>query len=186
MAKTYPVFQLRLRLEGTNPVVWRRLLVPGQVFLPTLHSIFQEAMGWRDSHLHQLRVGDSLYGMHVEDWEEIDEDEVDEAEVSVFDAFHDERRGVYDYDFGDSWHHEVIVESEWSIPKPLKHAVCVDGENRCPPEDVGGVHGYREFLAAIADPAHDEHESWLTWAGGSFDPEAFDVAAVNAALQRLR
>lgn len=185
MARAYPVFQLRVRLEGTNPVVWRRLLVPGQLRLPALHSVFQEAFGWSDSHLHQFRVGSSVYAVHTEDWD-TDDGDTDEAEVSVFDAFHGERRGFYDYDFGDSWHHEVVVESESSIPGALKHAVCLDGQNRCPPEDVGGVDGYAEFLGAISDPAHEEHDELLAWVGGSFDPEDFDLAAANAALQRVR
>ena len=60
-----------------------------------------------------------------------------------------------------------------------KYPRCVAGEGRCPPEDCGGVHGYAEFLQVIADPDHEEHESTLRWAGGHFDPEAFDPAAVT-------
>lgn len=61
----------------------------------------------------------------------------------------------------------------------LTYPRCLAGEGRCPPEDCGGVHGYAEFLTAIIDPDHDQHQELLTWAGGPFDPEAFDPAAVT-------
>jgi hypothetical protein len=41
------------------------------------------------------------------------------------------------------------------------------------------IHGSAEFLHGIADPDHQEHQSTLRWAGGQFDPEAFDPAAVK-------
>jgi Plasmid pRiA4b ORF-3-like protein len=96
------------------------------------------------------------------------------------------RRFVYEYDFGDSWQHDVVVEATWTMPTGLKFAVCVDGQNACPPEDCGGPPGYALMLEALADPSHEEHDDFLGWVGGSFDPEAFDLAAANAALQRVR
>ncbi len=68
-------------------------------------------------------------------------------------------------------------------PTGLMVAVCIDGQNACPPEDVGGPTGYAAFLRAMADPHDEEHEDFLEWAGGPFDPAAFDLAATNAALQ---
>ena len=68
----------------------------------------------------------------------------------------------------------------------MKFAVCVDGENACPPDDVGGVGGYADFLAAMADPDHEEHDDLLRWVGFVFDPTAFDLGSVNAELQRIR
>ena len=56
----------------------------------------------------------------------------------------------------------------------------------CPPEDVGGVGGYMEFLQAIHDPTHDEHVAMWEWGGGPFDPTGFDRNATNAALRKLR
>jgi hypothetical protein len=141
------------------------------------------AMGWTNSHLHAFRVGDKRYGMC---FDEYPEEEVDEKGVTVLQALREERRFVYDYDFGDGWEHDVIIEElTWSY-FGLKFAVCIDGQNACPPEDVGGPGGYSEFLDAISDPKHEEHESYLEWVGGSFDPAAFSVAAANAALQRVR
>ena len=102
-----PVFRLRIQLEDVHPPVWRRLLVPGSVRLAKLHGMFQAALGWTDSHLHCFNIGSELYGMHFEDWVE---DEIDEKDVTVLHALRDQRRFSYDYDFGDSWTHEVTVE----------------------------------------------------------------------------
>jgi hypothetical protein len=92
----------------------------------------------------------------------------------------------YEYDFGDSWSHEVVVEDIGWTPHVLKHGVCLDGGGACPPEDVGGTGGYEEFLEALADPLHEEHDNYLVWVGYKFDSSEFNVAAANAALQRVR
>ncbi len=177
------VVQLRISLQDVHPVVWRRLLVPGGVRLSKLHDMFQAAMGWTDSHLHSFRIGDALYGMCFDDYPD---DEIDEKSVTVTGALRDQRRFVYEYDFGDSWEHDVVVEERTTTTLGLKFAVCVDGQNACPPEDCGGVGGYATMLEALADPAHEEHDSYLVWVGGPFDPTAFELAEANIALQRVR
>jgi len=145
--------------------------------------MLQAAMGWTDSHLHCFRIGDELYGMQFDDYPE---GEIDETSVTVIGALSGHRRFVYEYDFGDSWDHDVVVEATWTMPSGLKFAVCVDGQNACPPEDCGGVPGYALMLEALGDPSHEEHDDFLGWLGGPFDPEAFDLAVPNAALQRVR
>lgn len=148
-----------------------------------LSEMLLAAMGWTNSHLHAFRVGDARYGMN---FDEYPEGEIDEKQVTVLQALRDERRFVYEYDFGDGWGHDVVIEDlSWTY-YGLKFAVCIDGQNACPPEDVGGPWGYTEFLEAIADPAHEEHESYLEWVGGPFDPAGFDLASANAALQKIR
>ena len=175
--------QLRVSLMEITPTIWRRMLVPGSVRLAKLHLMLQAAMGWTDSHLHDFRVGDKVYGTQIDDYPD---DELNENDVTVLQVCRDERRFVYQYDFGDSWEHEVVVEGQWWSPIGLKFGVCLDGQNACPPEDCGGWPGYAEFLEAIGDPEHEEHERFLRWVGGSFDPTAFDLAVANAALQRVR
>jgi len=183
-----PVIQLRIQLVGADPAVWRRLLVPGGAKLSRLHDIFQAAMGWTDSHLHNFTIGDQVYGPDDEDNDfDVDEEQFDETEHTVLGVLRgDVRRFVYEYDFGDSWTHEVVVEEITQSPTALKQAVCLDGEGACPPEDVGGVMGYRFFLEALADPLHKEHDSYVGWVGYEFDPAAFSVGDANAALQRVR
>lgn len=144
--------------------------------VPGLHGLD----GLASAQLHHRR---RALGTHFDDWPE---EEIDENDVVIFNALHGHRRFVYEYDFGDSWEHEVVVEDITWTPLVLKHAVCLDGQNACPPEDVGGVGGYAEFLEAIADPRHEEYDHFLRWAGFHFDPGAFELAGANAALQRVR
>jgi hypothetical protein len=177
------VLALRVTLEDVRPLVWRRLLVPGSVRLDKLHGMLQAAMGWEDYHLHSFQVGDARFGMQFDDYPD---DELDEKSVTVLRAVGDERRFFYEYDFGDSWGHEIVVESLSRLPLGLKFGVCVDGQNACPPEDCGGAGGYADLLDVLGDPEHDEYEHMRSWVGGSFDPTEFDVALVNARLQAVR
>ena len=68
---------------------------------------------------------------------------------------------VYEYDFGDGWSHEIVLEK---VIGPIAGSVgieCLDGARACPPEDCGGPWGYQEFLEAIGDPIHPEHEEMI-------------------------
>jgi pRiA4b ORF-3-like protein len=93
---------------------------------------------------------------------------------------------IYEYDFGDGWEHELLLERVLAPEPGVRYPRCTDGARACPPEDCGGTGGYENFLAAIRDPNHEEHEEYLEWIGDEFDPEQFDVADVNAALRRVR
>ena len=114
------------------------------------------------------------------------EEELPENEVTLLDVVDGVERFTYEYDYGDSWDHEIIVEDLWRVPLGLKSGVCIGGENACPPEDVGGPHGYAEFVQVLADPDHPEHDRMVEWSGGSFDPARFDLALANARLQAVR
>lgn len=174
---------MRIQLNDVDPVVWRRLLVPGAVRMGKLANILLAAMGWSNSHLHAFTVGEARYGMNYDDYPE---DEIDEKSVTVLQALRDERRFTFDYDFGDSWEHEVVIEELTWSSLGLKYGVCLDGANACPPDDVGGTWGYGEFLNAITDPSHEQHGSYLEWIGEPFDPTQFDLGDVNAVLQKIR
>ena len=177
------VFRLRIQLRDIEPVVWRRVLVPGSVRMAKLAYMLIATMGWNNSHLHAFEVSGKRYGMHFDDWPD---DEIDEKTVTVLQALRDEKRFDFDYDFGDNWEHDVVVEElTWSY-FGLKYAVVLDGENACPPDDVGGDSGYADFLEAIGDPAHEEHENYIEWMGGPFDPSEFDLASANALCQKVR
>ena len=186
-------FQLRMELQGVDPAVWRRVLVPGGVRLSTLSAVLVATMGWTDSHLHAFQIGDRRYARLNDDDVDFDtEDEVDETDVTVaevlgpLDGPPGQSAFLYQYDFGDDWEHEVVIERSFTTAVGLKFAVCLDGANACPPEDVGGAYHYREFMAAVGDPTHPDHQPLLDWIGGSFDPTAFDLATTNAVLQRLK
>jgi hypothetical protein len=175
--------RLQISLIDSEPLFWRRLLVPATTRLDKLHRIFQDTMGWTDSHLHMFRIDDDvLYTSYDHD---LLQGELDERMSTLEHAVGDRLRFAYDYDFGDNWEHDVIIEDKTATRLGLKHAVCVDGQNACPPEDCGGISGYERLLEGLADPTDDEHEHYTEWVGGSFDPEHFDLVAVNAALQRI-
>ena len=156
-----PVVDCTIELREVEPRVWRRLLVPGSVRLDKLHRMFQAAMGWEDYHLHSFDIGAERYGMQLDDYPD---EELQEK---------------------DSWEHEITVHRVWRMPKGLKFAVCLDGANACPPEDVGGSWGYEHYLAVLGDPTHEEHDHLSGWRG-PFDSKAFDLALVNAYLQAVR
>jgi hypothetical protein len=178
-----PVFQLRVTLEAVTPLVWRRLLVPGSVRLDKLHRMFQAAMGWHDYHLHSFEISGARFGAQLDDFPE---GELDEKAVTVLRAAGAVRAFSYEYDFGDSWGHEIVVESFSRLPLGLKFGVCIDGQNACPPEDCGGPPGYADLLEVLADPTHDEHEHMRSWVGGPFAPREFALALANARLQTVR
>lgn len=175
--------QLRISLLDVTPTVWRGLLVPGGVTLSKLHVMIQAAMGWEDYHLHAFEIDGERYG--VSDPEEDDEDVIDEETVILSDVVSGQTRFLYEYDFGDFWRHEIVVESVNPVPLILKFAVCVDGQRACPPEDCGGSGRYRDLLEGIGGSGQRELVDCVDWAGRPFDPDAFDLSIVNAALQRV-
>jgi hypothetical protein len=176
------IFQLKIQLREVRPPVWRRVLAPGEVDLGELHAVLQTAMGWSNSHLHEFEVDDERYGLPDPDW---GEGVADESKVRLSRVAREGSRLRYLYDFGDGWDHEVTVEKVLDPQPGTRYPCCVAGRGACPPEDVGGPPGYEEFLAAVGDPGHAEHEYFTEWAGGGFDPAAFDSDATDKALERF-
>lgn len=177
------VYQLKVTLLGSRPPIWRRLLVPGEATLATLHEFLQEAMGWTNTHLHQFEIG----GIDYSDPEfELDEAE-DEGELTLAEALKMAPRGfAYMYDFGDGWEHEIEIEKTMSPAADQKYPVCIAGARACPPEDCGGIGGYEDFLDALRDPRHREHKAMKEWIGGPFDPEEFNIELINQALAGIK
>ncbi len=181
------VHQFLIVLTGTNPLVWRRIQVPERYSFWDLHVAIQDAMGWLDYHLHEFRLLDASENQVVSIGIPDDEDPADRPvlpgwEVRLSRFF--ERRAwhappaMYAYDFGDDWEHVVVHEGIEGADESVTYPRCVAGARRCPPEDCGGVHGYAEFLRTVANPRHPEHQSTLQWAGGEYDPDSFEPAAV--------
>lgn len=178
------VYQLKITLKGSRPPIWRRVLVRDDTTLEQLNYVIQIAMGWTNSHLHDFTIRGERYSEpSPEDCEPVKDEQRYKLNQLVTGA---KFKFVYQYDFGDSWDHEVVVEKVLTPEPGMRYPVCVTGKRACPPEDVGGVWGYEGFLEAIADPNHEEHDSYLEWIGGDFDPEAFDLDMVNALLKQMR
>ncbi len=92
---------------------------------------------------------------------------------------------TYQYDFGDSWLHRLVIEQVGPPKEDMRYPACLAGKRACPPEDCGGVWGYEHFLEVIGDPNHEEHQELLDWIGGEFDPQAFDREVVNSVLRTM-
>jgi hypothetical protein len=180
------ILQIKVTLRGIRPPIWRRLQVPASYSFWDLHVAIQDAMGWLDYHLHEFRVVPGLRrrSLHIG----IPDDEnwpggrpiLPGWEIPV--SRYLSAKGAqanYAYDFGDGWKHTVVVEDVLPRVSGAIYPRCVAGRRKCPPEDVGGVWGYERFLAALADPADEEHESYLTWVGGSYDPKDFDADSIR-------
>lgn len=188
MAKpsTQKAMALRIELLEVIPLVWRRVLVPGNWTLANLHHYLQWVMGWTDSHAHEFELDT---GLVAPDWwiEEAGSAEEasryrDEQQVSIAAVVSElGARGVfqYRYDMGDGWEHRIVIESAAASMADLPLPVCVAGENACPPEDVGGPHAYAEFLKILGDRKHEQHDDMVRWIGGVFDPKGFDLNRIN-------
>jgi len=181
-----PIYQLKVTLEDIKPPIWRRIQVRGDVTLFKLYKILQAAMEWEDYHLHQFIVGEDYYAIpSPEDpWPM---ETKNEKRAKLFQVAPVEKaRFIYEYDFGDSWRHNILVEKILPPERDLEHPICLAGKRSRPPEDCGGIGGYYEFLEAISDLKHPEHEDMLDWAGGEFDPERFDKEEINRLLSKIR
>ncbi len=175
------IFQIKISLIGAKPPIWRRLLVTSSTDLSKLHDIIQIAMGWTDTHLHQFIANESRYGVPDPDW---DDGTVPESGVRIGSLLKKPKDHiVYEYDFGDGWEHRLEVEKVLPFTPESIIPACIAGKNCCPPEDVGGVWGYSDFLEAYKDNEHTEHENMKKWIGGFFDPTEFDLDEINQVLR---
>jgi hypothetical protein len=180
------LYQFKITLLESQPPIWRRIQVRNCT-LDRFHERIQTAMGWTNSHLHQFEIDGERYGDPeliddgFEDFECVDSTITKISEIVPKDG--KRFQFTYEYDFGDCWKHEVQFEGCLKAEKGGRYPLCVEGERACPPEDVGGIGGYEEFLEALADPKHEQHDDFVEWAG-EFDPEMFDVEKTTKAMRR--
>lgn len=174
MTDPEPIARIRIGLAEIRPEIWRRVEAPLALSLKGLHDVIQAAMGWLDYHLFEFRIGDRLYGIPEPDWD--GERQVKDAKNIKLAALVAEGidRFDYVYDFGDDWLHCLAIEAIIPADPKLKYPRFVDGARSAPPEDVGGPHGYQNFLQAIANPRHPDHRDLTEWSGGFFEPDEFD------------
>ena len=178
-----PIYRIKVTLRHIAPPVWRRIEIPADIKLGKLHDVLQMAMGWTDSHLHGFRAGRDSYGVPDPNFPG---DFNNERNVRLNQIANEGDTIIYDYDFGDSWEHDLKIEKTLP-PEPGAHYPrCLKGSRACPPEDCGGPWGYQNLLDALKDPKHENHEEMLEWFGDEIDSEAFDLDEVNQVLKRMR
>ena len=176
------VHRLKITLLDVAPQIWRRVDIPSATKLPQVSRILLAAMGWEDYHLHEFVVGDTHYGTEDPEFPRGVLSERGRTLAEIAPRVRD--RFDFEYDFCDGWRHRVTVEAIIAREEGVTYPRCTGGARACPPEDCGGPPGYEELLETLADPQHDEHEAASKWAGASFDPRAFDLAATNARLPK--
>jgi len=179
------IAQLEVTLLDTEPPVWRRLLVPATIRLDRLDRVIQAAMGWTNSHLHMFVHPSGRYGVP-----DLDFPLQDERRATLRDLVDREGETVrYEYDFGDGWEHEIVLEQLLAAEPGGRYPTCLAGARACPPEDCGGVHGYADLIDTLADPAHPEHQHLVEWLGiekgSGFDPAHFDTTDANRRLDTV-
>ncbi|MGA9117659.1 MAG: plasmid pRiA4b ORF-3 family protein [Bacteroidota bacterium] len=183
------MLQFLIVLSETDPLVWRRIQVPEEYSFWDLHVAIQDAMGWLDYHLHEFRVFHArrrqLDRLGIPDEECQDKPSfAPDWKAKISDYFNSQSMleappALYVYDFGDDWHHILMFEGVLPVEVSVAYPRCVGGARACPPEDCGGVNGFAGFLAAIADPTHEEHEQLVEWSGGAYDPAAFEPSRIR-------
>jgi hypothetical protein len=181
-----PILTFHIKLVGTDPMVTRTFMASSEITMYELHHTIQVVMGWKNYHLYQFEVGDTV----IADSRLWDEDEMgpitDVKEESVGKVFTEVgTTAVYEYDFGDSWIHHLELVDRTNHLKQVPLPIVISGNNACPPEDCGGIHGYKDLIAILKDPNHPEHREYKVWAGKNFNPVEFSVDACNAELKKL-
>lgn len=178
------VIQLKIQLADIEPEIWRRIVVPSSLTLTELHAVIQGAMGWRDCHLHMFEIAGKRYEIPENDALGPEDGCQDERRHKLKNLLSSGMEFFYVYDFGDDWRHRITVEVQDDTQAGGQVPGCTAGERACPPEDCGGPYGYPEFLEALNDPDHPEHEDIDEWANG-FDPEPFNINQANNLIEAL-
>lgn len=184
MSDSARIYQLKVVLPYIEPAIWRRLEAPGNMTFYDLHDAIQIAMGWEDCHLWMFNVDKTEISPESEQFDFPGRPRARAADATTLEAMLAGRKMKfqYEYDMGDSWAHDIKVEKVF-IPEPdVQYPRCTGGERACPPEDCGGFPGYLNLLEVMADPKHPERGEMTEWIGEDWDPEVFDLDAVNKVL----
>lgn len=175
---------IRIELVDSDPLIWREVEVPTSITLKVLHDVIQAVMGWFDCHLWEFTIGERRYGLPPdEDWGT--EPRFEAAKVRLRDVVSSGSTTIdYLYDFGDSWEHRLTVTNIRQGDPDRSYPRHIDGEQNAPPEDCGGLPGFYEILAAVADPDHPDHAEMVDWFD-EYDPDTFDDLPIKYALGRI-
>lgn len=180
-------YLLKIELDGITPGIWRRFVVPSHISLDRLHDIIQIVMGWKDYHLHEFEIKNIRYTENPETPKYGKE----ESNFILGNLIKTKNTSfTYLYDFGDDWMHTVTIEDTAFVKDSRFPIYCFEGARACPPEDVGGIYGYKDFCKTISDkscPEHQDIKKWyasLPWNKEKFDSEGFDPEVVTVELMK--
>lgn len=184
------VYQFKVTLSDILPPVWRRIQVPMQYTFWDLHVALQDSMGWLDYHLHMFRLPEPHKKSVMEIG--IPGDEMDDVvtlpgwEIRIAEYITEPGNvALYEYDFGDGWEHELLLEGILLKEKGVKYPRCIAGARACPPEDCGGVPAYYQLLKTLGNPKHKEYRETIDWLKGHaksyypYRPDEFEPEKVH-------
>ena len=177
------VIQFKVQLCDIEPAIWRQIVLPASLTLFGLHAAIQSVMGWQDSHLHMFIIDGQRYGLPDDDWAS-GHTILEEANHRLSSLLSEGQKFLYVYDFGDDWRHEITVEEIREGSTEEASPTCIAGEHACPPEDCGGPYFYPEFIEALFDPTHEDHDHYSE-IYGEHDPEHFDLTVAQKSLKAL-
>ena len=174
------IHELKIELKDTNPRIWRRIQVNSDISLNELHHVIQISMGWTNSHLYSFKIDEIEYSLpeYNDDYLEYSDSRKIKLKVLTVDTFE------YLYDFGDYWEHTIQV-LEKIEGKKLLNPICLEGAGNCPPEDIGGTHGFEQFLEIMKDVSHPERDSYIEWYGSVYNPNKLSLMEINKELANL-
>ena len=183
------IIQLKITLENSKPAIWRRVRVKGQTTFFELHHIIQIVFGWQNYHAYEFYIDNHKLGApddYMKNVPATEEGVIDARDITLDSLIVQQRETFkYEYDFGDSWMHRVVVERFLREEESMIYPYCMSGKYACPPEDCGGFRGYYNMLEILKDKKHPEYKDLKKWVGNNFDPDYFNVEQVNQKLLRL-
>jgi hypothetical protein len=179
------IFQLKITLLGIEPKIYRVVQLPAATTLRNLHKVIQKVMRWENCHLYQFVKGNVTFASQSSEF--AFSRGLSDKSVPLCDLLPKVRHKlIYEYDFGDGWLHEVLLQKILPAEAGVHYPICIEGKHAAPPEDSGGPPGYCDLLEALDDPQHPGHEDAKEWLGEGYDPELFELKEVNRKLRRIK
>lgn len=170
------IYQFKISLIGITPLIWRRIQILESNTFYDFHRVIQDAMGWYNCHLHEFEITNPKT-------EEVDligdgVNNLNEHKIKISKYFSKVSRAFYEYDFGDRWVHNIILEKKLPMTN-IKYPICLGGKRACPPEDCGGVWGYKNLVKIMRNKRHRNYKEQVEWRGEHFYAEKFNLQAVT-------
>ncbi len=179
------IIMLKVTLDDIKPHIWRRVLVRSSSSFWELHNILQIVFGWENSHLFQFKTDGYFIGLPDTEFEEDSHKTLDAREIKLDKVITEVGYTFsYEYDFGDSWGHTIKVEKFLFADPDTIYPLCTSGERAAPPENCGGVPGFKLLMKSKGREKNPEYDEIM---GGrkAFNPENFNVEKVNKQLSSL-
>ena len=181
--------QIKISLNGSNPLIWRRVQFYKNITFFELHHIIQIAMGWENHHLYEFKIEGFRIGEIYED-ERLEgygtDSQYDCRTTKISDVITDKGETFqYVYDFGDYWKHTLEVEDDFDYSGDAIYPLCLAGEMACPLEDSGGIYGHYQNLEILKDKKHPEYKDTKKWIPKDYTPEKLDLEKINKQLDKI-